>query len=213
MSTNPSSESVRESYPSQRRQTAQLPLVADLDLWRRLKLGDEQAIADLYDRYSKLIYNVAYQVLRDPRASEDVLQEVLLQVWRAPYAFEPAKGSWRTWLIIVSRRRAIDRLRHRKAESDVDDLVLPVDATQLEDAALKQITDKVGALLEEMPEKLRVTFELAYLHGLTHAEISERLGTPLGTTKSRIRQALIFIRTKFNCKRPNTNAKGNGHVR
>jgi RNA polymerase sigma-70 factor (ECF subfamily) len=210
MSTNPSSDSIGEEYSSQRRQTSQQALVDDLDLWRRLKLGDERAIAELYDRYSQLIYNVAHQVLRDPGASEDVLQEVFLQLWRVPDAFDPAKGTLHTWLTVVSRRRAIDRLRQRKAESDVADVVISVNATQYADASLNQITDKLRVLLEDIPEKLRVTFELAFMQGLTHAEISERLGIPLGTTKSRIRQVLSSVRAKLDSNRAKTN--GNGHV-
>jgi RNA polymerase sigma-70 factor (ECF subfamily) len=210
MSTNPSRNSFGEGYASQYRQMAQQPPVADSDLWRRFKLGDEQAIADLYDRYSSLVYGVAHRVLRDRGAAEDVLQEVFLQLWRVPDAFEPAKGSLGAWLTVVSRRRAIDLLRKRKAEVDVDNLIVPIKATQLADAALSQITDKVSAFLQDMPEKLRVTFELAYIQGLTHSEISERLGDPLGTTKSRIRLALNFIRKKLDCNRANTN--GNGQV-
>jgi RNA polymerase sigma-70 factor (ECF subfamily) len=210
MATNPSSDSVGESYSSQRRQTAQQPLVDDSELWRRLKLGDEGAIADLYDRYSQLIYNVSYHILRDPGTSEDILQEVLLQLWRVPDSFEPAKGTLHAWLTVVTRRRAIDRLRRRKAESDIADVVVSINATQLTDASLNQISGKIRVLLEDMPEKLRVTFELAYMQGLTHVEISKRLGIPLGTTKSRIRQVLSSVRAKLDSDRAKTN--GNGHV-
>lgn len=152
---------------------------------------------------------MAHQVLNDSGTAEDVLQEVFLQLWRVPDAFEPEKGSLGAWLTVVSRRRAIDRLRKRKAEVDLDGVIVPINATQLADAARHQITDKVRALLANMPEKLRVTFELAYMQGLTHSEISERLGAPLGTTKSRIRQALDFIRKKLDCNRANTNGKRN----
>ena len=210
MSTNPSCDPIGEGDLSELRQTARQLPVENPDLWRRFKLGDEQAVADLYDRYSRLVYSVAYQILRDPGTSEDVLQDVFLQLWRVPDAFDPSKGTLGAWLTVVSRRRAIDRLRKRKAETDVADLVVSVDATQLDDAALNQFTHKVGALLKDMPQKLRVAFELAYMHGLTHCEISERLGSPLGTTKSRIRQALDFIRKKLNGNRENTN--GDGHV-
>lgn len=211
MSTNPSRDLSRECDLSQDRRTAQQLPVSDADLWGRFKLGDEQALMDLYDRYAQLVYSVAYHVLQDPGTSEDVLQEVLLQLWRVPDAFEPSKGSLGAWLTVVSRRRAIDRLRKRKAEIGVEDIIVPIKPTQLADAALHQMTDKVSALLEDMPEKLRVTFELAYIEGLTHNEISDRLGSPLGTTKSRIRQALDFIRKKLDCNRTDTD--GNGHVR
>jgi RNA polymerase sigma-70 factor (ECF subfamily) len=204
MSTNPSHNPHGEGYPSQSGEAERQIPATDLDLWQRTKLGDEQAIADLYDRYSPLIYRVACHVLHDSGISEDVVQEVLLQLWRVPDAFDPAKGSLVTWLTLVSRRRAIDRLRQRKAEVDVAELIVPIHATQLADATLNQMTDKVNALLNDMPEKLRVTFEMAYFQGMTHTEISERLGDPLGTTKSRIRLALNFIRTRLDGNRTNT---------
>jgi RNA polymerase sigma-70 factor (ECF subfamily) len=201
MSTIPSHNPFGEGYPSQSSATAHQGRATDIDLCRRIKLGDEQAIADLYDRYSQLTYAVACHILRDSAASEDIVQEVFLQLWRVPDAFDPAKGSLVTWLTIVSRRRAIDRLRQRKAEVDVAGLIIPVRATQLADATLNQMTDKVNALLNDMPEKLRAAFEMAYFQGMTHTEISERMGDPLGTTKSRIRLALNFIRNRLECNR------------
>ena len=209
MSTTHSHNPLGKGYSSQSSETAYLDPATDLDLCRRIKLGDEQAIAALYDRHSPLIYAVSCQVLHDPGVCEDPVQEVFLQLWLVPDAFDPKKGSLVTWLTIVSRRRAIDRLRKRKAEVDVADLIVPVHATQLADATLTQMTDKVNALLNEMPEKVRVTFELAYFQGMTHSEISERLGDPLGTTKSRIRRALNSIRHKLDSNP--TNAEENGH--
>jgi RNA polymerase sigma-70 factor, ECF subfamily len=210
MSTNPSPDPSKESELSRYGETAHRLPVADSDLWRQLKLSDEQAITELYDRYSQLIFRVANQVLRDPGTSEDVTQEVFLHLWRVPDAFDPAKGSLAAWLTIVSRRRAIDRLRQRKGEIDVTSVVLPINAKQLADAALSQMHHKVRLILEGMPEKLRIPFELAYTHGLTHSEISERTGDPLGTIKSRIRQALSLIREKLDCTGANGN--GVGHV-
>jgi RNA polymerase sigma-70 factor (ECF subfamily) len=211
MSTNPSRDPLGEGDPSQHVPRTRQSPVADLDLWRQLKFKNEQAIAEIYDRYAPVLFRVANQVLRDPGTSEDVLQEVFLQLWRVPEAFDPAKGSLATWLTIVSRRRAIDRLRERKGETDIDNVVVAINPRQLADAALNQITDKVRLVLEDMPKKLRVPFELAYAQGLTYREISEQTGDPLGTTKSRIRLAMNLIRKKLDCNRANAN--GNGHVR
>jgi RNA polymerase sigma-70 factor (ECF subfamily) len=210
MSTNPSRDPSSEGRLSQHPKTVQPLSVADSDLWRQLTLGDEQAIKELYDRYSQMLFRIVNQLLHDPGTSEDVLQEIFLQLWRVPGAFDPTKGSLATWLTVVSRRRAIDRLRERKCELDVANVVVPINAKQLADAALNQITDKVRLVLEDMPEKLRVPFELAYAQGLTHREISEQTGDPLGTTKSRIRMAMNLIRKKLDCHRANAN--GNGHV-
>lgn len=189
---------------------ARQPAMDDSELWLKLNLRDEQAIAQLYDRYSPLIFRVADQVLHDRSASEDVTQEVFLQVWRVPRAFDPAKGSLEAWLTVVSRRRAIDRLRQRREEIDVDNVVLSTGARQLADAAQNQISERVRLVLEGMPEKLRTPFVLAYAQGLTHGEISQRTGDPLGTTKSRIRQALNWIRKKLDPNGVRTNS--NGHA-
>ena len=210
MSTNPSPEPLKRSELSGYGETAHRLPVADSELWRQLKLGEERAIVELYDRYSQLIFRVANQVLRDPGTSEDVTQEVFLHLWRVPDAFDPAKGSLAAWLTIVSRRRAIDRLRQRKGEIDVTSIVVPIHAKQLAEAASSQMHHKVRLILEEMPERLRVPFELAYTDGLTHSEISARTGDPLGTIKSRIRLALSFIRERLD--RSGADGNGDGHV-
>jgi RNA polymerase sigma-70 factor, ECF subfamily len=209
MSSNPSLDPLREGEPSQDGQGMRPSAVADSDLWQKIKHCDEQAIAEIYDRYSRLVFRVVDRVLHDPAASEDVLQEVFLQLWRVPDAFDPRKGSLAGWLTVVSRRRAIDRLRERRGELDVANVVVAINARQLADAVRNQITDKVRVLLEEMPEELRVPFELAYTQGLTHSEISAQTGDPLGTTKSRIRLALSLIRKKLDCNC--TSGNGNGH--
>jgi DNA-directed RNA polymerase specialized sigma24 family protein len=97
-----------------------------------------------------------------------------------------------------------------RGELDVDNVVVSISARQLIDATLNQISEKVRALLDGMPQELRIPFELAYTQGLTHSEISEQTGDPLGTTKTRIRLALNLIRKKLNCKC--SNGSGNGHV-
>lgn len=210
MSTNPALDPSRGADLSRLR-LAKPPLsAADLNLWQNLRLDDEKAITELYDRYSQLLFRVANRVLQDAGASEDVVQEVFLQLWRVPDAFDPAKGSLETWLTVVARRRAIDRLRTRKEELDVANVVIPIKAKQLADVAVNQIAERVRTLLEDMPAKLRIPFELAYAKGLTHIEISQKTGDPLGTTKSRIRLALSFIRKKLNGNRAKVD--GNGHI-
>jgi RNA polymerase sigma-70 factor, ECF subfamily len=198
MSSNLLNYSIEQNHSFESGQTDSQSFVRDSDLWLRLKLGDERAIADLYDLYSQLVYNVAYGVLRDWATSEDVLQEVFLQLWRVPGAFEPSKGTLGAWLTVVSRRRAIDLLRQRKEHVDIADVVVPVHATQCAEASLNQIARKLGSILKQLPERATVIFELAYVQGLTHTEISERLGIPLGTAKTRIRQVVGFIRARLD---------------
>ena len=99
---------------------------ADLALVTGLKSGDQGAMAELYDRYSSVVYAVALRVLGDTGAAEDVLQEVFLQLWRKPSAFDAARGSLGSWLAVITRNRAIDFLRKRRPETDIDDVVLSV---------------------------------------------------------------------------------------
>src|SRR5215467_6809199 len=91
-----------------------------------MKSGDQSAIADLYDRYSSIVYAVALRVLGDTMAAEDVLQEVFLQLWRNPGAFDAARGNLAAWLAVIARNRAIDALRRRKPETDIEDVVISV---------------------------------------------------------------------------------------
>src|ERR1700678_904449 len=91
-----------------------------------LKAGDQSAMAELYDRYSSVVYAVALRVLGDTGAAEDVLQEVFLQLWRNPSAFDAARGSLASWLAVIARNRAIDSLRKRRPETDIEDVVLSV---------------------------------------------------------------------------------------
>ena len=95
---------------------------ADLALVTGLKSGDQGAMAELYDRYSSVVYAVALRVLGDTGAAEDVLQEVFLQLWRKPSAFDAARGSLRSWLAVITRNRAIDSLRKRRPETDIEDV-------------------------------------------------------------------------------------------
>src|ERR1700727_3495942 len=91
-----------------------------------LKAGDQSAVAQLYDRYSSVVYAVALRVLGDTGAAEDVLQEVFLQLWRNPSAFDAARGNFGSWLAVVTRNRAIDSLRKRRPETDIEDVIVSV---------------------------------------------------------------------------------------
>ncbi len=116
---------------------------ADLALVTGLKSGDQGAMAELYDRYSSVVYAVALRVLGDTGAAEDVLQEVFLQLWRKPSAFDAARGSLRSWLAVITRNRAIDSLRKRRPETDIEDVVLSVAPDLAGEAELARAAEKV----------------------------------------------------------------------
>jgi RNA polymerase sigma-70 factor, ECF subfamily len=162
-----------------------------------LKAGDQSAVAQLYDRYSSVVYAVALRVLGDTGAAEDVLQEVFLQLWRNPGAFDAARGSLAPWLAVIARNRAIDFLRKRKPETDLEDVIISVAPDLARDADRARAAEKVRGVIGTMPPPQRSALEMAYFEGMTHSEIASKTGEPLGTIKTRIRAGLITLRKAF----------------
>lgn len=122
----------------------------DLSIVTGLKTGDQGAMAELYDRYSSVVYAVALRVLGDTGAAEDVLQEVFLQLWRNPGAFDAARGSLGSWLAVVTRNRAIDSLRKRRPETDIEDVVLSVAPDLAGEAGRARAAEKVRGVMKTM---------------------------------------------------------------
>src|SRR5271169_782621 len=116
-----------------------------------MKSGDQSALAELYDRYSSLVYSVALRVLGDTGAAEDVLQEVFLQLWRNPELFDSSRGNLAPWLAVIARNRSIDGLRKRRPETDVEDVLLSVEPDMAGDADRAMAMTKVRAVLGAMP--------------------------------------------------------------
>jgi RNA polymerase sigma-70 factor (ECF subfamily) len=156
--------------------------------------GRESAMAQLYDRYSSIVYSVALRVLGDTGAAEDVLQDVFMQLWRKPEAFDANRGSLAAWLSVIARHRAIDSLRKRKPETDVTEVVIALNHDVEEETGRKIAIEKVRGALAGMPPEQRKAVELAFFEGLTHSEVAARTGEPLGTVKTRIRSALMSLR-------------------
>ncbi len=154
-------------------------------------------MTDLYDRYSSLVYAVALRVVGETGAAEDILQEVFLQLWRKPGAFDAARGRLAPWLAVIARHRAIDHVRARKEQTDIEDITIAVDA-RLEDLADRnKAGEKVRSVLATMAPEQRKMLEMAFFQGLTHTEIAQQTGDPLGTVKTRIRSGLMQLRKAF----------------
>jgi RNA polymerase sigma-70 factor (ECF subfamily) len=171
--------------------------VDDAESLTRIGRRDENAMEDIFRRYSGPVYSVALRVLHDTGQAEDVLQEVFLQLWRNPTAFDQDRGSLGAWLMVIARNRAIDLVRRRKPSDSVDDVVLASSINVADEAERNVMMEKVHRALAELPSEQRKSLELAYFEGLSHAEIASRTGDPLGTVKTRIRQALITLRKAF----------------
>lgn len=169
---------------------------ADAEIVVPLREGRPEAIEIIYDRYAGLAYGLALRILGDPGRAEDVVQEVLLSVWRKPTSYDPSRGSVRTWLMTLVRNRSIDGLRGqwRRQGSDVE---LGADLPDLSGhsdpwpaVALSLERDVVREALAALPADQRQAVEMANYGGYSHSEIAERLGLPLGTVKGRLRLAM-----------------------
>jgi len=171
--------------------------VTDATLVAAVRSGDEGAMATLFDRYSSIVYAVGLRVLGDTGAAEDVLQEVFMQLWRNPGAFDASRGNLGAWLAVIARNRAIDSLRKRRPETDIDGVVGSVVPDMAGDAGRARAMEKVRGTLGSMPAAQRSALEMAYFEGLTHTEIAAKTGEPLGTVKTRIRAGLMALRKAF----------------
>lgn len=176
----------------------------DETLLGRVAAGDEDAFALLYDRWAGRLLALVRRVLVDPAQSEEVLQEVLLEVWRTAGSFDPARGSARAWMAVMARRRAVDRVRSSESARRREQRWVPTmpdadsTAQSIEDAFE---AEEVRAALDAVGEPQRTTLLLAYVEGLTHSQIAERTGTPLGTVKTRVREGVARLRTEMGVDR------------
>jgi RNA polymerase sigma-70 factor (ECF subfamily) len=151
-------------------------------------------MAALYDRHSSVVYSVALRILQDTGAAEDVLQDIFMQLWRNPGAFDANRGNMAAWLAVIARHRAIDALRRRRPENSFEEVVVVVESDLAGDADRSRAMEKVRGALAVMPPPQRSALEMAYFEGLTHVEIAEKTGEPLGTIKTRIRAGLLSLR-------------------
>ncbi|HEX6455083.1 MAG TPA: sigma-70 family RNA polymerase sigma factor [Solirubrobacterales bacterium] len=175
--------------------------LADEELMPLVGRKDPEAFAVLYDRHGGVAYSLAYRIVGDRAAAEEVTQEAFISVWRSGARFDAARGSVRSWLLSVVRNRAIDFLRSKAGKApklDFDDdsaLEQRPAAERTEEEALRRETaSEVRGALGKLPGEQSKVIELAYFGGFSHSEIAEILGLPMGTVKGRMRLGLEKIR-------------------
>jgi RNA polymerase sigma-70 factor, ECF subfamily len=178
--------------------SAQPGAANELDgLLLRVARGDQDAFEAVYDRIAGPAYGVIRKVVRDPAQSEEVTQEVLLEIWRTAARFDPAMGSAATWAMTIAHRRAIDRVRSVVAAAEREqmtaDFRIPADeVAEAVEASLDR--ERVRRCLGGLTEAQRESITLAYYGGYSYREVAAVLGTALGTVKTRIRDGLIRMR-------------------
>lgn len=176
----------------------------DESLLRRIQRRDESALEALYDRHSTAVYSLALRIVSDRGGAEDVLSDVFWRIWKAAESHDPRRGSVIAWVMTITRRRAIDQLRAegrraRREESPKTETGLgPSESASPEGAAgATEVQLHVRQALTALPTDQRTPIELAFFAGLTHVEIAERLGQPLGTIKTRIRAGMHRMREQL----------------
>ena len=162
-----------------------------------LRRGEERALVELYERYGNAVYRLALRITRDPGEAEEISLDSFLQLWRHADRFDANHGTLSSWLFTIARSRAIDRVRAAAAakRTPVEE-PKPVSTTpQPEEMAdLAERQRLVRQAMSALSPAQQAALELAYYEGLSHSQIADRLGEPLGTIKTRIRQAMIILR-------------------
>ena len=181
--------------------------LTDETLVERMAAGNQDALAALYDRHRSVIFSLILRILRDRAEAEEVLADVFFQAWRAAAGFDALRGTVIAWLVMLARSRALDRVRSKgRREAGLAALVEeqahaapnPTDGAAAAEDELRR--SRIQAALASLSPPQRGALELAYFSGLSHTEIAGRLGEPLGTIKTRIRQGLLKLRERLEAQ-------------
>ena len=168
-------------------------------LLRRAATGDESAFAELYDAVASRLFGLVRRIVRDPAQSEEVTQEVFLEIWRHSARYDPGRGSPLSWMLTIAHRKAVDRVRSTEAARSRDEGYGASTQEVTHDSTAEAVVERLDAervhrALDTLTEAQREALQLAYLGGYTHTEVATMLDLPLGTAKTRIRDGLIRLR-------------------
>ena len=195
--TSPFATALLAPSASERRDMTREPAqLSDEALVEAVARADEDALGDLYDRFGKVAYGLAFRILQDAALAEDAVQEAFLQIWRSAGSYEPERAKASTWLLTFVHRRAVDLVRReeRRRTSPAESAPEPTSAGPDETVVARSRGEIVRTALKTLPPEQREAIELAYYGGLTQSELAEKLGQPLGTIKSRMFAGLQRLR-------------------
>jgi RNA polymerase sigma-70 factor (ECF subfamily) len=173
--------------------------VSDGDLLARTARGDTAAFSALYDRVSPWVFGLVRRILRNPAQSEEVTQEVMIDVWRTAARYDATRGSAHSWILTIAHRRAVDRVRSEQAAADRTELVAArsteTDFDQVSETVTTRLeVEQVRRCLDSLTDLQRESITLAYYDGYTYPEVAQRLDAKLPTIKARMRDGLIRLR-------------------
>jgi RNA polymerase sigma-70 factor, ECF subfamily len=178
-------------------------------LLEKVLQGDPEALASLYDLYSQLVYSIALRILRDSHCAEDVVQEIFMQIWRLPERFLIAEGDFAGWMAVVARNRSIDILRGYRPSDPIEDHAIASSYNLSIRVEEKLMYETAQVLIGNLSLHQQTVLEMAFFEGMSHSEIAQKLGCPLGTIKTRIRSALLVLRNGLGARGSQiTNGRG-----
>jgi RNA polymerase sigma-70 factor (ECF subfamily) len=172
----------------------------DVRLHERLVAGDDDALAEIYDSWSALVFSIAARITGDRAAAEDVTQEVFVRLWERPQAYDPGRGTLRTWLCVAARSRALDWIRRSQTRSRYQAAAGAIAQTppEVDDGVILQVEVKaVREAVQALPEHQRSAVMLAFYHQRTYREVARELDIPEGTAKSRLRLGLASLASRL----------------
>lgn len=175
---------------------------------RQLLSGTDEGFSRFYQRFAPGLFSIAYRILGEQKDAEDVLQEAFVQMWRKTGTYDAARSSLFTWAVMITRNKAIDRIRSRQRrqrtiDAAADELAEPAHAgDERADAAITSSEERqrIRGAMATLPESQRDAIDLAFFGGLTQTEIADKIGAPLGTVKARIRRGMLAMRDFLQSK-------------
>ncbi|MGJ9382221.1 RNA polymerase sigma factor [Salipaludibacillus sp. CF4.18] len=177
----------------------------DLMLYERLRSGDKEALESLYDKYERLLYSFSYKMVHDPQAAEEIVQEVMIKVWKGTGSYSDKSGKFSSWLLTVTRNTAIDYIRKEKkvrSEEVYQEVELRDHQAPVEDLVeWKEKGDRLKTAMRTLKKEQQIIIDLFYFKGYSQQKISERIDIPLGTVKGRIRLALKHLNGQLHDER------------